>query len=58
MNVTLPLGFCPVTLAVRVTACPAAEGLGMAVSAVLLPALFTVRLLAAEVLARLLASPL
>ena len=57
MKVTVPVGVRPVTVAVKVVAWPAVTGLGVAVSVVLLLAVLTPRLIAAEVLPALFASP-
>jgi hypothetical protein len=53
LKVTVPLGLppkAPVTVAVKVTACPLVDGFGEDVSFVVVVALFTVRLTADEVL--------
>ena len=57
LKVTVPVGFTPLTVAVIVTACPATDGLGVAVSVVDVVAVLTVKLAAVEVLVALFASP-
>ena len=57
MKVTVPVGSVPVIVAVKMTACPAAEGLGEVASAVVVAVEVTDWGTTAEVLIPLLASP-
>jgi hypothetical protein len=57
LNCTEPVGALPLTTACSVTVWPAATGLGVALSAMLLLEPVTVSLKAAEVLGALVASP-
>jgi hypothetical protein len=57
LNVTVPLGLAPTTVAVSVTAWPNPAGLGAAASVVVDVAVLTVKLVVVDALVALLPSP-